>query len=143
MVFHETPPGIERRRSGFALAKLMLRAGPEILLEHRKEVLHTAIWKITECEGKWNTRFKSVIALHGKPWRHEHVYQRAKMVEALLRANPEDVDAILEKAVGCVVTIDEHLRLDEWDHLDGWARYEKAGIAVMDMATGTQWISLP
>jgi hypothetical protein len=27
------------------------------------------------------------------------------------------------------------------DHLDGWARYEKAGIAVVDMATETLWIS--
>lgn len=122
----------------------MLQSGPEIRLEHRKEILHYAMWKITECEGKHNTRFQSADVLHRKgPLRHEHVYQRAKMVDALLAAKPQDVDKILEKAIGCLVTVDEHHKLHAFDHLDGWARYEKAGIAIMDMASERLWTFQP
>ena len=54
------------------------------------------------------------------------------MIEALLQATPEGIDDILENAVGCTVTKDEHDRLDQFKNLDGWERYSRAGIVVID-----------
>jgi hypothetical protein len=58
------------------------------------------------------------------------------MIEALLNAKPEDVDYILKDAVACVVTVDEHERLKQFDNEYGWERYRKAGIEAFDMVTG-------
>ena len=110
---------------------------------HKRELLSICLWKVTEADGrsKHRTRFRSVASLTADPnqLHHEHVYRRAKMVEALLAA-PHDVDAIVEKAVGCTVTRAEHRRLGEVDReepdLDGWERYGKAGIQVLDTLTG-------
>jgi hypothetical protein len=63
---------------------------------------------------------------------HEHVYQRRKMIEALIQAKPEAVDHILKNAIGCLVTVDEHERLRPFGQEYGWDRYRRAGIAVMD-----------
>jgi hypothetical protein len=54
------------------------------------------------------------------------------MVKKLLRARPEMVDEILESAVACTVTKHEHDRLAQFKRLDGWERYSRAGIVVID-----------
>jgi hypothetical protein len=109
------------------------------LPEHRNEFLKLALWKVTEAEGtsKLNTRYQSKgasAAARGAKLQHDHVFQRAKMVDLLL-AHSHDVDAILATAVGCTVTDAEHVRLDTFRSLDGWARYERAGIEVIDKQT--------
>jgi hypothetical protein len=58
------------------------------------------------------------------------------MISALLKATPEQVDGILETAVGCTVTLYEHFRLHQFDEEDGWERYRRAGIAVTNTETG-------
>jgi hypothetical protein len=58
------------------------------------------------------------------------------MVKVLMEASPEAVDEILKKAVGCTITKDEHDLLGRFQHLDGWERYRRAGIVVIDMETG-------
>ena len=58
------------------------------------------------------------------------------MVEALLQARPEKVDEILSEAIGCTIMREEHRRLNQLKHLDGWERYAEAGIIVIDMETG-------
>jgi hypothetical protein len=58
------------------------------------------------------------------------------MTRRLLRANPEDVERILERATACTITMDEHRRLNTYAHLDGWERYRAAGIVVIDSKTG-------
>jgi ribosomal protein L16 Arg81 hydroxylase len=135
----------ERKTSAIALIKLLLEnRKPEILSGHYRELLSTLLWKITEAESqKYKTRFQTQGAIEcsdkGK-LRHEHVYQRKQMIARLLNAKPEEVDGILEKAVGCTVTIDEHSRLAKWDDEYGWDRYRKAGLVVIDTATGERKI---
>ncbi len=68
--------------------------------------------------------------------RHEHVFQRSKMIADLEQAAPHEVDKILESAIGCTVTVEEHTRLSEIDKEYGWERYRKAGIVVIDTQTG-------
>jgi hypothetical protein len=49
---------------------------------------------------------------------------------------PEEIDSILEKVVACTVTKEEHDSLSNFKHLDGWERYQAAGITVIDCETG-------
>jgi hypothetical protein len=58
------------------------------------------------------------------------------MVKALLKATPDEVEDIVGVAIGCTVTKDEHLTLNQFKSWDGWERYLRAGITVMDMETG-------
>jgi hypothetical protein len=53
---------IQRRRSAVEIAKLVL-ASEGILNEHRNQLLSVAIWKHTEADGKYTTRFRSEGAL--------------------------------------------------------------------------------
>ena len=105
---------------------------------HKRELLSICLWKLSEVEGgKHGTRFQSEAAV-GAPRRelaHEHVFERAKLVSALL-ASPNDIDAVVSKAVGCLVTRQEHKRLTHVSRTnpqaEGWERYALAGIKVLD-----------
>ena len=144
--FKPHPQAEERKRSALALIKHLLAAkdSPGVLPNHLREPLDVGLWKLTEAEGgKYNTRFRSQGALNciDKKRQHDHVFQRAKMVTALEKAmekaTPDKIDQILTKAVGCVVTVEEHKRLEKFDKkCDGWERYQKAGILVIDTLTG-------
>ena len=107
------------KRSAVTLIKYLLsKKRPEVLCTHRRQLLTILLWKITEAEGgKYNTRFQSSGATKcgKKKLRHDHVFQRAKMVTALEKAAPNKVDKILATAVGCAVTIKEHDRLSNFD----------------------------
>lgn len=108
---------------------------------HRRSFLKTALSKYTEGEGghKHKTRFRSKASYAaGSKLRHDHVYQRARMVD-LLMAQPENVEAILSSAVGCTITKEEHAGLDNYRHLDGWERYREAGIVIVDTETEMEW----
>jgi len=87
------------------------------------------LFKITEADGKYKTRFRAQTALHCSDktnLRHDHVFQRAKMIAALEKAVPRNADAILKRAFGCTVTKKEHTRISKFDkRYDGWARYAK------------------
>jgi hypothetical protein len=141
MNFNPHPQSEARKRSAVALAKVLLPAKDDqtILRDHLRELLHALLWKTTEAECKsknykYETRYQSQDALKFRQkgnLRHEHVFPCAKMIDALL-AQPERAEEILETAVGCTVTIAEHLRLRSDE--DGWKRYRKAGIVVMDIS---------
>ena len=139
-MFKPHPESEARKRSAFTLVKYLLAAeNQEILLRHRRALLNVLLWKITEAESpKYKTRFRSqgVLDCGGKgKLQHDHVFQRKKMVDELVRARPHKVDGIVKNAIGCTVTHKEHTRLSEFKEYDGWARYEKAGIAVIDTKT--------
>lgn len=55
------------------------------------------------------------------------------MVRKLLDCHPDQVDEILDLAVGCTVTREEHLKLNEYEEFDGWERYRKAEIRIVDV----------
>jgi hypothetical protein len=137
MTYRRHPEAEARRRSAVALIKLLLSGSQELLPAHRHEFLKLALWKITEAEtAKYQTRFRSEASLSSSMLQHDHVFQRALMVEALLAAPAEKVDEILSAAIGCTITREEHRRLNHFKHLDGWERYSESGIVVIDMETG-------
>ena len=128
----------DRIRSAIAAIKGILPL--PLTKPHRRRFLSLALWKLTEADGKYKTRFQSKcsIGLPRSDLRHEHVYRREKMISDLI-ANPEQVDRIAARAVACVVTKEEHERLHKIEReLDGWERYKRAGIVVIDTQTGSE-----
>jgi len=116
----------------------------EVLEKHKKDLLDEMIWKLTEAGGKHNQRYISEgVDLKRKSgdWsikglRLEHVYTRKSIISELL-ACPSDMNSILEKAIGCVVTAEEHDKLPHRDYF-GWDRYKQAKIRVWDTQLN-QW----
>lgn len=115
----------------------LFREKPDIDPLHREMFLHQVLWKITEAETKHKhrTRFCSLAAygLSGDKLNHDHVYPRTRMVRKLLDCHPDQVDEILDLAVGCTVTRAEHLKLNKYEEFDGWERYRKAEIRIVDV----------
>jgi hypothetical protein len=139
--------------SARALVKALLGELPGVSAEHRAECLrHVALYKMTEaeCKNKYRTRFMSAaaweIAKHenkpndSKLLIHEHVNERAKTCEKLLKPSA-NIDEILNTVVACVVTKDEHNDLrKKGKHLEGWERYKAAQIRVWDTENGSEYI---
>lgn len=141
LTFRPHPNAQERVRSAKAAIRALLTL--DLYPSHKRELLSICLWKLTEAEsrGKYNLRYQTPAALEAavQERQHEHVVERKKIVEALI-AEPDRMDEILQGVVGCTVTKDEHRRLTELSRsrpdLEGWERYEAAGIAVEDLATG-------
>lgn len=127
----------ERLRSAINIAALVLANQSILVPAHQRELLSLAVWKATECDGKWSTRFRSKGVMTGPlgvKMNHEHVVTRKWMISSMI-SNPDRVTKLLSLAVGCMVTTDEHRHLTEgW----GWERYLNAGVVVMDAQTGTR-----
>ncbi len=141
MAFQLHPRAEERKRSATTLIKLLLAEDrPGVLTEHYVELLGILLWKLTEADSqKHKTRFQTQGALNrcgNTKLQHEHVFQKAKMIALLMKAKPEEVDSILQDAVGCTVTKEEHEVLKGFDAEYGWDRYRKAGLTVIDTLTG-------
>jgi hypothetical protein len=122
-------------------ARRTLRAvlGLDVCPPHKRELLNICLWKLTEARpsSKYALRYRTHAALHGGALRHEHVHQRKHLVAALL-AGKEAVEAILARAVACTVTRAEHRRLDAHEDCDGWERYRRAGLRVIDTQAGRE-----
>jgi hypothetical protein len=110
-----------------------------ILESHKRDVVNGMLWSITQARGKYRTRFRSLASINapkGTKLQHEHVVPRKVLVEAIMR-EPSRSREFLLKAVGCVVTIEEHRRLNAVTkanpELSGWERYRAAGIEWKDM----------
>ncbi len=116
----------------------------EVMPKHIEELIDTMLWKITEANGKYNTRHRSERALKcgdTKQLAHEHVYPKKAMIKRLMHAQSEtEVDDILRSAIGCTVMRDEHKLLHGHGHKEGWDRYRAAHIAVIDLESGQRVI---
>lgn len=127
-----------RQASAVALATAVLQARSDMYAAHVREVLSIAVWKFTECDGKYTTRFRSEGAMFAKSnaVHHEHVVTRKSLVDRLL-IEPHNVSSIFADAIGCVVLRSEHSLLAAAEKtnpgLSGWDRYRKAGIVVWDL----------
>jgi hypothetical protein len=124
------------------LARLIL-GSDDIILPHKKRILSEVLWFLSEADGKYSTRFRSVEVVRlatEEPTsnvriQHEHVYPRASVSAKLLenaeyyRNNPEALNLVLDETVGCVVTESEHTNLLTGA---GWTRY--AEVPVYDMS---------
>jgi hypothetical protein len=117
----------------------------EIINEHKRTHLSRMIWAITEAHGKYKTRFRSqgVLTAPDCKIQHEHVFTRKELISEIMK-NPESCERILENAVACVVTEEEHRALTtvgrEHPNLKGWDRYRQAGITVYDMLSRERYL---
>ncbi len=140
MPFKEHPDTKVRFESAVLAAKAILQL--DLYPPHKRDLLKICIWKITEANGKYKTRFRtraSQLVECSKTLAHEHVFRMKFLIDDLIYA-PSNADSILERAVGCTVTRSEHEKLSALDRrlsdIDGWARYREAMIEVIDTATG-------
>ena len=111
-----------------------------MLEKHKKTLISQMIWKITEANGKYNTRYISKNARKASKdeRRHDHVWTRKGMVERILK-DPDVLEHEIQRAIGCTVIKDEHDDLTRFDTLcDGWERYKSARIAVWDLKENTR-----
>ncbi|MEJ6580525.1 MAG: hypothetical protein QNL68_12090 [Akkermansiaceae bacterium] len=116
-------PDREKRLTSSVKAAEAL-VGLDLYPQHKRELLSICVWKATELDGKWNTRFCSRGALEADPdtkLNHEHVVERAKLVDRMLAG--VTVDKVLKSAVACVVTVAEHKRLTERSRSDPGLRW--------------------
>ena len=134
-----------RVQSALVLARAALEVREQLLPLHLRETLSNAIWKYTECDGNYSTRFRSrgAIEFPKEKLNHEHVLTRKLLIAQLLE-NPDDYISIMQTAVGCTVLRTEHLLLGsvekENPSLVGWDRYREAGIEVYDLKTRSRFI---
>lgn len=130
-LWKESPTAAKEHESAAKLARLI--AGTKGIAEsHQKELLSILVWKVTEASGKYNTRFVSKGVYNGGgPIEHEHVITRKELV-ALMLKKPREVEKTLDKALGCLVTKEEHRQLTRYGEGKGWARYRSQKIRVYD-----------
>jgi hypothetical protein len=151
MPFEKHQLAEEQMRSAVVLIRALLQVHPGLMDKHRSEFLRTALYKVSEAEGshKYRTRYMSEKALavaakerrpgDSKELVHEHVYERAK-IAALLVKDSDSIEIILKDAFACVVTKEEDRELrkiKKRDKCDGWKRYSRAEIRVVDTETDT------
>lgn len=105
--------------------------GLELYPAHKRELLSVCIWKITEADGKKKVRYWSEGALSSDAaaLQHEHVNERKVLINRLL--DGECIDTVINDAVACMVTKQEHTLLTQSNKL-GWERYRNAQIKVYD-----------
>ena len=132
------PDRNERLASAIKAAEALVNL--DLYPQHKRELLSICVWKATEVDGKFNTRFCTQGALEAGPetkLNHEHVIERKKLVDRMLVGEP--VADVLKAAVACIVTVDEHRLLTDLSRthpdLEGWERYEAAGIKVVDRSS--------
>jgi hypothetical protein len=133
------------------LAQIAL-AAPDVLPLHKRSVLNSCLWFITEIGGKytgpryWSEGVKMLVDHHGSienvirdrvPIRHEHVYPRKELIDKMMK-DPACVEKVLrEQAIACIVTHDEHRRLR--NTRQGFERYRAANIRVWDRVNAA-WV---
>lgn len=109
--------------------------GLDINNKLKKDIFDLIIWRITEIDGKYNTKYRSEKAKDIKDVKllhHEHTISRKKLKEGLIHAkNINDVRKILRKAEGCVILREEHMKLNH--KLEGRKKYRDVGIKLIKM----------
>lgn len=130
----------------FSLKEIYIRE-PDVdgLRARYRRLWDELVWTYTEAPGKfWGQRYWSRAALKqyqqqlgsGKPHKglcHDHVIEREGLFRAFLNSeSPAHSQALLERAVSCVLTVKEH---DDVRKTSGhcWDRYRGKGIKVLDL----------
>lgn len=106
-----------------------------IMRRHKERVIREMIWKITECDGKFKTQYRSEMVMFGANdalVEHEHVTTIESLISEIL-ANPKELDKLKNNIMACLVTEEEHKKLKRRDNGNGWERYKRAGIHVIDV----------
>jgi hypothetical protein len=126
-----TPHKERDKRISSAVTAIIAILPLDLYSPHKKELLSTCIWKITEADGKFKVRYWSEGALiaPAKNLRHEHVFERKELIERLMSG--ESVASVISDAIACIVTKDEHDLLSA-SAQSGWNRYHDCQIGVFD-----------
>jgi hypothetical protein len=109
---------------------------------HKRELLSTCLWKISEADGKHKVRYWSVGAINAAKvvkLHHEHVVERSELVQRLLSG--ESVEQVAEDVTACMVTPLEHEQLG-LSTQSGWDRYRDCSIGVYD-SMECRWLFEP
>lgn len=106
--------------------------------DSKKRMLNHAIWEVSIARGDFVPEYRSKGVREGAVGtkiQREHVYRRKQIVEDVLK-NEEPLEAILKRIIHCVVTTEEHSRLNSIPDktMDGWPRYRAANIEVFKCA---------
>lgn len=113
----------------------------DVMEKHKKEMLSDMIWKISESNGRWNTRYYSAGVLdktNDEKVQHEHVVTRKEIIDQLLK-KPNEYKEILKQVTACIVTESEHLKLGQAKNSSGLDRYKQAEVKVFDRLDG-KWL---
>ena len=106
---------------------------------HKKELLSTCLWKISEADGKDKVRYWSSGAINAEKaakLHHEHVVERRELIQRLLSGEP--IGDVIEDVTACMVTPEEHKVLGSSTE-SGWNRYRECSIGVYD-SMENRWI---
>jgi len=125
-------------RSAYTAVKAILSL--ELYPAHKRELLDICIWKISEVDGKYKTRYRSIGALQEmdvRNLRHEHVEERKELIYRLIE-DPDNYESILNDIVACIVTKEEHEQLHR-QNKKGWDRYKAAKIKVFDLINRSEF----
>ncbi|MEI6318119.1 MAG: hypothetical protein WCS09_06360 [Pseudomonadota bacterium] len=112
-------------------------SGMPLHTQTKKIMLNRVVWLVVELTGNFYCRYRSAGVLRevGIRVQRDHVFPRKLLVHELLQPTP-DFASVLERALCCVVTHDEHTQLSRVPReIVGWERYEQAGVVVHDMLT--------
>lgn len=123
---------------------IILNPSYNIHIDMKRKVIDTMLWNITGAFGKFHTRFISDGAKisHDELLNHEHVFTKKSLIQRIL-ADQDNLETILKDAIGCVVTKDEHNRLNKEKNVEGWQRYIKAKIKVWELDDDILFRKLP
>lgn len=137
--WHEKPAAAEVRRSASKLAQAIATIGAGVLPKHKYKLLSFVVWIATEANGKYDTRYVSEAIYKGMgPVQHEHVLPIKYLVGRMLE-RPGTIAQVLDGAIACLVTVEEHRLLTNESTGQGWDRYRRAGIRVFDRLEG-KWL---
>ncbi|MFW5471622.1 hypothetical protein ACOCJ4_16430 [Knoellia sp. CPCC 206435] len=154
VVWEEDPAEDQRLLASSVALVEFARTCKTLHPRHPKRLVSEAIWFWSERgspANKYRLRYRTPAAIElqatlghsasAKLLAHEHVHERAALVQTLLDPTTDPRRTLLASHA-CVVTRAEHAALSAQQHLTGWARYEAAGICPVDMSTG-QPVLLP
>ena len=109
----------------------------EIHAVTKREMIDRALWLVAELSGNFSPRYRSDSALRmlGAKIQRDHVFPRSTLI-ALILEGKEPLRDIIDRAVCCLVTVEEHSRLSiAPPEVIGWERYRFADVIIRDMST--------
>ena len=102
----------------------------------KKRMLVHALWEVAVTTGNFYPRYRSqaVVQKAGIQIQRDHIFQKRRIIQRLIEEPTFSSAEAVQNAQCCVVTREEHDALHKIDPtIDGFRRYDAAGIAYRDM----------
>jgi hypothetical protein len=118
-------PGVAAvKRSALKLAQAIAELGDDVDPKHQRKLLRDIVWIVTEANSKYNTRYVLEHVYKAQKPNHEHVVPIESLVKRMLE-RPDIISQVLDDAIGCLVTKEEHRLLPKKSTGEGWDRYRQ------------------